>query len=370
MLSDVASLLIGLYATQLAKSNDHSKDLSYGLKRAEVLGALINGVSLMALCFTLFISCIQRFFKPESIENPQTVLIVAVIGLIVNILGMFLFHDHGHGHGHGHSHDHGEEDHTGHAHGRESHDFSENNMDTPLIHDHNTNHELLLQVDHDSDDEEIDHPVALGVNVIRVANLMMKSQSDIEKLQTKRQNQWNVVESIPLPEHIEQKPKRDLNMHGVFLHILGDFLGSVGVCVSTLFVLFIDQEWTIYVDPLTSLFITTIIVFSSIPLIKSASYILLQGAPSSISVEVLKQDIRKIPGVVDVHELHVWTLSDSQTVASVHVLVGNTVGDVGSRYMNLAVEIKKKLHVYGIHSTTVQPEFVDLDVFGEEVLIF
>jgi solute carrier family 30 (zinc transporter), member 1 len=92
MLSDVASFIIALLATRLAKTTNHRKELSYGLKRAEVLGALINGVSLLALCFTLVISAIQRFFSPEKIENPKIVLGVAIAGLLVNLVGMFLFH--------------------------------------------------------------------------------------------------------------------------------------------------------------------------------------------------------------------------------------------------------------------------------------
>jgi zinc transporter 1 len=92
MLSDVASFVIAISATKLVKSKSHSKSLSYGLKRAEVLGALINGVSLLALCFTIVLSAIQRFFKPEAIENPVIVLVVAVIGLLVNAVGILIFH--------------------------------------------------------------------------------------------------------------------------------------------------------------------------------------------------------------------------------------------------------------------------------------
>jgi solute carrier family 30 (zinc transporter), member 1 len=66
--------------------------LTYGWQRAEVLGALINAVFLLALCFTIFLQAIERFIEPVQIENPQLILIVGSIGLFVNIIGLVLFH--------------------------------------------------------------------------------------------------------------------------------------------------------------------------------------------------------------------------------------------------------------------------------------
>ncbi len=68
--------------------------------RAEVLGALINGVFLLALCFSIFIEAVTRMVEPEMIKEPRNVLIVGVIGLVINLIGMMMFHSHG-----GHSHD-------------------------------------------------------------------------------------------------------------------------------------------------------------------------------------------------------------------------------------------------------------------------
>jgi zinc transporter 1 len=100
-----------------------------------------------------------------------------------------------------------------------------------------------------------------------------------------------------------------------------------------------------------SILITIIIMFSTIPLVKSAGFILLQRTPPSVSVELLRKDILTIPGIIDVHELHVWQLSDSKIVASVHIVVPRpAVGSVDTlmmeeRYMILAAAIKAKLHV-------------------------
>lgn len=62
---------------------------------------MVNGVFLLALCFTIFIESITRIVEPENIKEPRNVLIVGVIGLVINIIGMCLFHGHAHGHSHG-----------------------------------------------------------------------------------------------------------------------------------------------------------------------------------------------------------------------------------------------------------------------------
>lgn len=65
---------------------------TFGWARAEVLGALINAVFLLALCFSILIESLKRFVDPERLHNPFLVLVVGVIGLLVNICGLFLFH--------------------------------------------------------------------------------------------------------------------------------------------------------------------------------------------------------------------------------------------------------------------------------------
>ena len=79
-----------------------SQKNTYGWARAEVLGALVNSVFLIALCFTIFIEAIQRLTYSHTIEHVDTLLYVGIAGLVINALGLFLFHDHGHAHGHGH----------------------------------------------------------------------------------------------------------------------------------------------------------------------------------------------------------------------------------------------------------------------------
>ncbi len=150
----------------------------------------------------------------------------------------------------------------------------------------------------------------------------------------------------------------DLNMRGVFLHVMGDALGNIGVIASALFIWLTNYSWRFYSDPLISLIITVIILCSAIPLCKAASRILLQAVPPGLSVDDIKDDIMELPGIASCHHLHVWQLTDTKLVASLHVQVAfDFKGDGSARYMELVRNIRQCLHEYGIHSSTIQPEF-------------
>ncbi len=127
MLSDVASLVVGYLALRYSTIKAPKERYTFGYARAEVLGALVNAVFLVALCFSIFIEAMKRLVLVEGIEDPMLVFAVGAIGLIVNAFGVFLFHQqgmqHGHSHGGGHGHSHGGHGHShggghGHSHGK------------------------------------------------------------------------------------------------------------------------------------------------------------------------------------------------------------------------------------------------------------
>lgn len=101
MLSDVISLIIGFFALRYSKRSQRTERNTFGWQRAEVLGALVNSVFLIALCFSILVESLKRLVEPESLKNPVLVLIVGAVGLAVNVIGLMLFHEHGHGHSHG-----------------------------------------------------------------------------------------------------------------------------------------------------------------------------------------------------------------------------------------------------------------------------
>jgi len=140
---------------------------------------------------------------------------------------------------------------------------------------------------------------------------------------------------------------------------MGDALGNIGVIVTALLIWLTTFEGRYYFDPAVSLIITIIILASAIPLCRAAGRILLQAVPVGMSIDEITADIESLPRVIEAHHLHVWQLSDTKLVASLHVKVDCEVQGAGSAsYMHLAREIRSCLHGYGIHSSTIQPEFM------------
>lgn len=86
--------------------------------------------------------------------------------------------------------------------------------------------------------------------------------------------------------------------------------------------------------------------------VRSTAFILLQGVPSTISLDEVREAILAVDGVLSVHELHVWQLSENKIVASVHVMASRK-----HDFMPVAAQIRKALHERGIHSSTIQPEY-------------
>lgn len=103
MLSDVIALIVALVAVRFAEKTQATNKNTFGWIRAEVMGALVNAVFLTALCFTIILEAIERFTEPHEIESPYVVIGVGAGGLLVNLLGLCMFHGHAGG-GHGHSH--------------------------------------------------------------------------------------------------------------------------------------------------------------------------------------------------------------------------------------------------------------------------
>lgn len=119
--------------------------------------------------------------------------------------------------------------------------------------------------------------------------------------------------------------KESLNVRGAYLEVVGDALGSVAVLVSAVVVLL--TGWT-RADAIASLLIAAFIVPRAISLLREVVDVLLEGTPKGVDLEELRQHILGTPGVVDVHDLHVWTITSGMPVMSAHVVVDDTVGEM------------------------------------------
>lgn len=115
---------------------------------------------------------------------------------------------------------------------------------------------------------------------------------------------------------------QSLNMRGALLHVMGDALGSVGAIVAA--ILMMTLGWGL-ADPIAALLITGLILVSSWRLVRESVDVLMEAAPGHVDMEALTGEIRAVPGVLDVHDLHVWTLTSGFHAISAHVEVDDDV---------------------------------------------
>ncbi|KAJ2196172.1 putative zinc transporter msc2 [Coemansia sp. RSA 522] len=266
MLFDCMALAIGLIAAVMSRwPSDEAFTFGYG--RIEILSGFANGVFLMLISVSIFFEAIERLLYPPEM-NTQRLLLVSFGGLVVNLFGMFAFnghHHHHHGSGCSHSHhDHADHKHTTHEHA-----------------DHKNSHANHDHSDHIHSYEDHDH------------------------------NEHNHIHS----HH------RSQNMQGVFLHVLADTLGSVGVIISTLLIQ--TFGWTGF-DPLASIAIAGLIFASVVPLVRDSVHMLLLRLPNQSQADVrtaVNQITEQVGGVVKLTKVQFWPVTETQIVGIVHVTV-------------------------------------------------
>lgn len=274
-------------------------------------------------------------------------------GLVSNLVGLVLFHDHGH---QGHSHSHGVPETQGdraHSHDLEStqtpHTYEQptacSSSNSIRLDENGTINDILPETvvrRASISTVKIDRPlsrrranrasrhsfasaddifVSPAANRRSILNQAQEIQSGYQQDTDSGEEGYNGdtiatmatcetnherSSSIPHEHHNHAKPKdlkstggghshQNLNMRGVFLHVLGDALGNIGVIATALFIWLTHFSWRFYADPVISLVITGIIFSSALPLVKSASLILLQGVPRGISLDDVKEDILEVP---------------------------------------------------------------------------
>nr|XP_028580541.1 zinc transporter 1 [Podarcis muralis] len=368
MLSDVMALVVALVAVRFAERTRATKKNTFGWVRAEVMGALVNAVFLTALCFTILLEAVERFTEPNEIKQPWVVIGVGAAGLLVNVLGLCLFHQHGGGGG-GHGHSHGGGGGGGHRRrGKAEQPPGERQKEE----------ETNTLVDNFSSFN--------GVSLEKLGDGAKENQMEL-------QPNGNIDNDTSLDIEPDEDTSGQLNMRGVFLHVLGDALGSVIVVVNALvFYAYwtpcpkdgpcinpcINDDcaenitqlssrmnatelwkipvagpcWVLYLDPALCLIMVCILLYTTYPLLKESALILLQTVPKQIDIRSLNTKLRKLEEVEAVHELHVWQLAGSRIIGTAHIKFKDP-----ETYLKVAKDIKEIFHDEGIHATTIQPEF-------------
>lgn len=208
MLTDVVGLALALFAIWFAE-REATPEKTYGYYRIEILAATTNAVVLIGISLYILYEAYQRFRQPDLKVESGGMMAVAVLGLLINIAGMF---------------------------------------------------------------------------ILRAGS------------------------------------KESLNMKGAYFEVLSDMLTSVGVIIAALIIRF--TGWN-YADPLISAGIGLFILPRTWILLKDAVGILLEGTPSDVNLVTLREALKKIEGVADVHDLHVWALTSGMNAMSVHAVLAN-----------------------------------------------
>lgn len=256
VLMDVVALGLSYIALRMA-AQEPSDRHSFGLHRAEVLAAVINGGTLFVIAAGIFWEAGHRVWAPEPVKSIE-MLVIATAGLVVNLVVLLVLSGHD---------DHG--------------------------HD---------QYDHDA-------------------------------------------------AHEHAKGPGDLNVRSAWLHVLGDTLSSVGVIVAGLVIWW--TGWTI-LDPLMSIAIGGVLFFGSGRLLKSGIHILMEGVPEGLHLPEIGQAMAAVPGVREVHDLHVWSLCQGAVALSAHVTVhGATWSDTSGIQAALKATLRDR---FRIEHTTIQVE--------------
>lgn len=235
MISDAVALAVAAIAVSLA-GRPPGRGHSYGWQRAEVIGALLNGVLMLAIVVALVVEAVSRLLAPRDV-SADTVIAIAVIGMAVNVICIAL----------------------------------------------------------------------LG------------------------------------------RGEPDLGTRAALLHVFADLASSFAALVAGVVIYF--TGW-FPVDPILSLVIGALILVSTQHVLRDALHVLMEGVPPAIELAAIGQELAAVPGVTEVHDLHVWSLAPGTIALSAHLEITDL-----QRWPVILTEASAMLQSrYGIGHVTLQPE--------------
>jgi cobalt-zinc-cadmium efflux system protein len=236
MFSDAAALGLSLFAAWIS-ARPPTATHTYGYYRAEILAALANGATLVAIAILIVIEAVHRLNAPQPVEG-LLMLGIAAGGLLINIIGLLI------------------------------------------------------------------------LNAGKADNL---------------------------------------NMHGAWLHLLTDALGSVAALLAGGLIWLKGWNW---VDPVASILIALLVIYSSWNLLKQAIAILMESTPAHLDVDQVRSAMVETPGAREVHDLHIWTITSGMVSLSAHVILAD-----GHDQAATLESLRKSLHDrFGIDHITIQIE--------------
>ncbi len=145
----------------------------------------------------------------------------------------------------------------------------------------------------------------------------------------------------------------DVNMRGAFVHMLGDLLGSIAIMCGALIIRYTGWQQA---DAVLSILIGALMVWTAWDIIRESLNILLEGLPRGLRLEAVAASMARVEGVLDVHDLHIWSLGSSTHALSCHVLIEDVPPSASNCILARIQEVLGR--EFHIHHTTVQFEHV------------
>jgi len=256
MLTDAAALALSLLAARLAGRPAHGS-LTYGLGRVEILSAQANGLTLLVLTALILYGAVTRLISPPQVHGTL-VLVVALVGIVVNLFVARLLGGHGHGHAYEPPDAHRQADGPGHGH-----------------------------------------------------------------------------------------EPRSLNVEGSYRHVLTDLYGFIATALAAVVIL---ATGFTRADALASLLIAALMLYAAYGLLRDSARVFLEAAPAGLDPEQIGRVLAQQPGVIQVHDLHVWEVTSGFPALSAHVVV-RAGDDCHERRRMLQRMLEERFH---LRHTTLQ----------------
>lgn len=150
---------------------------------------------------------------------------------------------------------------------------------------------------------------------------------------------------------VQKGSEHDLNLRSAFLHLMGDVLSTLGAVIAGIIIAFTAWNW---LDPLVSILIGGFILYNAWSVLKQTIHILLESTPENIDITEMVTNLRSVDGVRDIHDLHVWSISENLRMLSAHIVIDNvSIGEGVSIQHNINELLT---HNYNIRHATLQLE--------------
>jgi cation diffusion facilitator family transporter len=297
VLSDIIATTITIY-TIYKSVKPKTVSATYGWGRSEILGGFANSVFLLALAFNILLEAVDKLTDIDEIKEKLGDGIDDVF--IVGIVGLVV------------------------------------NI-------------LVMGIVHCG---HVEKPEA---EIKHVSPFTIKINNNIIDTNTTSTNSTNEIEK---KESVGYMKRQKINTRGLWLHIIGDVLGSIVVVISSAVIKYGSGDNRFYVDPSASLVTVCVICYVTMPLLSKCMRILMQNAPSKLDMDKIKNELEdSSENIYEINSFHVWQLDDDTLFADVKYDAGlaNVVNQ--GVYITATIhEMERILNTYGIEKVTIQPE--------------